>query len=73
MELTEKLITWFKSLSETEKQRRFPDLDRLAALEDIDEKMSELKDFTDCTPSEKMLRKLPEYAKRDILLYNGVK
>ena len=51
MELTEKLITWFKSLSETEKQRRFPD----------------------CTPNEKMLRILPEYAKKNILLYNGVK
>lgn len=51
MSNTEKLITWFKSLSEKEIKVRFPDT----------------------KPTEKMLRVLPEYAKKNILLYNGVK
>ncbi len=49
--MTEKLINWFNSLSEDEKNARFPDYD----------------------VTEKCLRSLPEYAKNNILLYNGVK
>ena len=37
------------------------------------EKIDVMQSFVDCTPTEKKLRILPEYAKENILLYNGVK